>query len=190
MCCLVYWFSKQAITARARGNKKLASGDERKKVSNSVRRAAESALTFINIDRNHVMQSQQKPAEQKRTDRGKIKGKIKAMDTLCDFLPDRSCFQWASSKGTNHQKATGNWQEYTRTQNRLFSSLPPPHFPFASQHLYFLLPQFALSALYFPSSLFFTFSNPVPLLILAPLEKQIPPIWSSWLRCAISQLVV
>lgn len=58
-----------------------------------MRRAAENALTFINIDRNRVMQSQQKPAEQKRTDRGKIKGKIKAMDTLCDFAADRSCFQ-------------------------------------------------------------------------------------------------
>lgn len=123
------------------------------------------------------MQSQQKPAEQKRTDRGKIKGKIKAMDTLCDFATDRSCFQWASSKGTNHQKATGNWQEYMRTQ-KLYNhqDLPDvsldfflPYLPhtllFSSQHLYFLHSS-VLNSLYVLSTFHLHFSLPFPALYL------------------------
>lgn len=60
------------------------------------------ALTFTGIDSDLVTQSQQKPAEHKRTDGGQskeIKGGKESEDTLRDFSPARSCCRRVSCEG-------------------------------------------------------------------------------------------
>lgn len=131
--------------------------------------------------------------EQMGAKEGKEKGKKTRRH--CLTLP-RSCFQWASSKGSNHQTVTGNWPwpEYTRTQklhqHQVYNTslwtcsfIPHQHLFFPISTSPFLLPPLHLTALYPPSSLFFTLFSLVVLLTVClfyfSLKRQFHPSLST-----------
>lgn len=112
------WQEKKALMGRE-GEKNSRRWNE--EGGSSISKAVDRALTFINIDRNLLAEkccaitTKAIWAEKNRQEQKK-KEEIKGVDTQSDFAPDRSCFQWASSKSSNHQRT---WEHKNNRSTQL-----------------------------------------------------------------------